>query len=61
MSVVQNPILNSDFPDPDIIRVGHTYYMASTTRRRGWMDGPAAHAAGGRTVRRQALARASMM
>lgn len=31
MSVVQNPILNSDFPDPDIIRVGHTYYMASTT------------------------------
>ncbi len=31
MSVVQNPILNSDFPDSDIIRVGHTYYMASTT------------------------------
>lgn len=31
MNVVQNPILNSDFPDPDIIRVGHTYYMASTT------------------------------
>ena len=31
MSVVQNPILNSDFPNPDIIRVGHTYYMASTT------------------------------
>lgn len=26
-----NPIINSDFPDPDIIRVGDTYYMASTT------------------------------
>ena len=26
-----NPILYSDFPDPDIIRVGDTYYMASTT------------------------------
>lgn len=27
----ENPIVNSDFPDPDIIRVGDTYYMASTT------------------------------
>lgn len=26
-----NPILYSDFPDPDIIRVDDTYYMASTT------------------------------
>lgn len=26
-----NPVINSDFPDPDIIRVGDTYYMASTT------------------------------
>ena len=26
-----NPIIDSDFPDPDIIRVGDTYYMASTT------------------------------
>lgn len=26
-----NPIIYSDFPDPDIIRVGDTYYMASTT------------------------------
>lgn len=26
-----NPIINSDFPDPDIIRVGDTFYMASTT------------------------------
>lgn len=26
-----NPVINSDFPDPDIIRVGKTYYMASTT------------------------------
>lgn len=27
----KNPIIDSDFPDPDIIRVGDTYYMASTT------------------------------
>ena len=26
-----NPIVNADFPDPDVIRVGDTYYMASTT------------------------------
>lgn len=26
-----NPVIDSDFPDPDIIRVGDTYYMASTT------------------------------
>ena len=26
-----NPILYADFPDPDVIRVGSTYYMASTT------------------------------
>lgn len=26
-----NPVINSDFPDPDIIRVEDTYYMASTT------------------------------
>lgn len=26
-----NPILKMDFPDPDVIRVGNTYYMASTT------------------------------
>ncbi len=26
-----NPIINSDFPDPDIIRVDDTYYMVSTT------------------------------
>ena len=26
-----NPIINSDFPDPDIIRVGDTYYYVSTT------------------------------
>ena len=27
----QNPLTNMDFPDPDIIRVGDTYYMISTT------------------------------
>lgn len=27
----ENPIIESDFPDPDIIRVEDTYYMASTT------------------------------
>lgn len=26
-----NPIIPADFPDPDVIRVGRTYYMASTT------------------------------
>ncbi len=26
-----NPIINADFPDPDVIRVGDTYYYASTT------------------------------
>lgn len=30
-TIKKNPILNSDFPDPDVIRVGDTYYMASTT------------------------------
>jgi beta-xylosidase len=28
---VTNPIIMADFPDPDIIRVGDTYYMVSTT------------------------------
>lgn len=31
MKTKQNPVLYSDFPDPDIIRVEDTYYMASTT------------------------------
>lgn len=26
-----NPIIKSDYPDPDVIRVNDTYYMASTT------------------------------
>ena len=26
-----NPVIYADFPDPDIIRVGDTYYMANTT------------------------------
>ena len=26
-----NPIVRADFPDPDVIRVGSTYYMVSTT------------------------------
>lgn len=26
-----NPIMKMDYPDPDVIRVGDTYYMASTT------------------------------
>lgn len=28
---VQNPIFKVDMPDPDVIRVGDTYYMVSTT------------------------------
>ncbi|KFI90977.1 pyridine nucleotide-disulfide oxidoreductase [Bifidobacterium saguini DSM 23967] len=31
MTIGHNPVIHSDFPDPDIIRVGETYYMASTT------------------------------
>jgi len=31
MEYYKNPVINSDFPDPDVIRVGDTYYMASTT------------------------------
>ena len=31
MQQYPNPVINADFPDPDIIRVGDTYYMASTT------------------------------
>lgn len=26
-----NPIIWSDFPDPDVIRVENTYYMVTTT------------------------------
>src|ERR1700753_3903126 len=26
-----NPVIASDFPDPDVIRVGDTYYMVNTT------------------------------
>ena len=28
---ITNPIVRADFPDPDVIRVGNTYYMVSTT------------------------------
>ncbi len=27
----ENPVVRADFPDPDVIRVGDTYYMVSTT------------------------------
>lgn len=30
-TLASNPVINADFPDPDIIRVADTYYMASTT------------------------------
>lgn len=26
-----NPVIPADFPDPDVIRVGDTYYMVTTT------------------------------
>ena len=26
-----NPLISADFPDPDVIQVGDTYYMVSTT------------------------------
>ena len=28
-----NPLTGMDYPDPDVIRVGDTYYMVSTTMR----------------------------
>ena len=28
---LKNPIMWSDYPDPDLIRVGDAYYMVSTT------------------------------
>ena len=28
---VRNPIIGADMPDPDLLRVGDTYYMVSTT------------------------------
>ena len=31
MEKIQNPMLWSDVPDPDVIRVGDTFYMVSTT------------------------------
>src|SRR5699024_1781941 len=31
ITAFKNPVIWSDVPDPDIIRVGDTYYMASTT------------------------------
>ena len=30
-TTAQNPIIWADVPDPDVIRVGNTYYMSSTT------------------------------
>ena len=29
---MRNPVLNADFPDPDVIRVEDTYYMVCTTK-----------------------------
>ena len=29
--LVQNPVIFSDYPDPDVIRVGETYYLVTTT------------------------------
>ena len=31
MEKIQNPMLWADVPDPDVIRVGDTYYLVSTT------------------------------
>ena len=28
---VKNPLLSVDMPDPDVLRVGDTWYMVSTT------------------------------
>ena len=29
--IIKNPILDMDYPDPDVIRVDDTYYMVTTT------------------------------
>ena len=31
VEAIQNPMLWADVPDPDVIRVGDTYYLVSTT------------------------------
>ena len=31
MAVIKNPMLWADVPDPDVIRVGDTFYLVSTT------------------------------
>ena len=31
MAEGRNPLTGMDYPDPDVIRVGDTYYMISTT------------------------------
>ena len=31
MSENINPIIKTDYPDPDVVRVGDTFYMVSTT------------------------------
>lgn len=31
MDIINNPITKTDYPDPDVIRVGNVYYMISTT------------------------------
>ena len=31
MAVIKNPMLWADCPDPDVIRVGDTFYLVSTT------------------------------
>lgn len=28
---IRNPIIGADMPDPDLLHIGDTYYMVSTT------------------------------
>ena len=30
-NIVHNPVINLDYPDPEVIRVGDTYYMTTTS------------------------------
>ena len=39
MEKVQNPMLWADVPDPDVIRVGDTFYLVSTTMHLGTVYG----------------------
>jgi xylan 1,4-beta-xylosidase len=40
-TIIENPILSGSHPDPDIIRVGEDFYLATTTFE--WLPGVRIH------------------